>query len=410
MSKNLKDLIEQAEDEEKSQAQLEKTIERLELQVAKLETKLKAKKDSSKLEFVKPKKEKPESEEIVILKDLINSQKQELAQKQQEKEILQQNVEIYKQELKYIEDNQADSVKDQIIMKTQNSLNNLIEDYGRLEITNKSLKEEISRIENENEKLLDNYDKVQSDSSNVEKIERDLKNLNKRLYDLEREKKLLENINSTFRSKEISVEELEKTIEVFKINNLGLKKENQELSKIIDTAKADHSRLANFEEKVSYLEEKIIEVQKENEKLKQKDAILLAKTINVMEQENREHHTPADGGEVGEKDLQKIDEKVLKKSTEFVQTEELQSKIGRDFITTESIDRFPKITEPKDSKLEESVSTKTNDETGYRKKICPNCGNTNKAHIREIDDKTRVIFPGFYAKKYQCGQCATEWR
>jgi len=59
--------------------------------------------------------------------------------------------------------------------------------------------------------------------------------------------------------------------------------------------------------------------------------------------------------------------------------------------------------------LEEGVSTEINEQTGYRKKICPNCGNTNKSQIREIDDKTRVIFPGFYAKKYKCGQCATEW-
>ena len=43
MSKNLKDLIDNAEEEEKTHAQLEKTVENLELKVAKLETKLKKK-------------------------------------------------------------------------------------------------------------------------------------------------------------------------------------------------------------------------------------------------------------------------------------------------------------------------------------------------------------------------------
>ncbi len=41
MSENLKDLRNKAEEEEKTQAQLEKTVENLELKVAKLETKLK---------------------------------------------------------------------------------------------------------------------------------------------------------------------------------------------------------------------------------------------------------------------------------------------------------------------------------------------------------------------------------
>ena len=74
MSENLKDLIDKAEEEEKSQAQLEKTVENLELKVAKLETKLKEKKSSSKLELVKPIAESSEPEEIKILKNLINSQ------------------------------------------------------------------------------------------------------------------------------------------------------------------------------------------------------------------------------------------------------------------------------------------------------------------------------------------------
>ncbi len=408
MSKNLKDLIDEAEDKEKTHAQLEQTIESLERKVAKLETKLKEKKGSSKLEYLKPKEEKPDSEELNILKKLIISQKQELTQTQQENEVLQQNIDNYAQEIKTFSQN--DSVKDEIILKTQNSFNNLIEDYGRLENTNKSFKEEISKIKNENKRLLENTTEIQTESYNVEQIERDLKNLNKKLNDLESEKKLLEDINSTFRNKEISVEELQKTIEVLKGNNLELTKENQKTSRIIETVKGENSRLAKFEEKVSYLENKIIDLKKENEKLKQDDALLLAKTINVIENENREQLAASRNiRDTSEEDLKKKEEKIAEKSIEVVHSEELQLKTGREDIATENIDQMPKLAEPEDSRLEEDVSTKINEQTGYRKKICPNCGNTNKSQIREIDDKTRVIFPGFYAKKYKCGQCATEW-
>ncbi|MBY9010370.1 MAG: hypothetical protein KGD74_10945, partial [Candidatus Lokiarchaeota archaeon] len=236
------------------------------------------------------------------------------------------------------------------------------------------------------------------------------KNLNKKLNDLDMEKKLLEDINSTFRSKEISVDELEKAIEDLKSNNFELKKENQELSKIIDTEKAERSRLAKFEEKVSNLENNIIDLLNENEMLKQKDAILLAKTINVMEKESKEHIAPADDLKTNENNLKTKEFKIPEKSIEVVQSAELQPKNMRDFITTENIEQKPKSAEVEILSKEEGVSSKPFEDTGYRKKICPNCGNTNKAQIREIDDKTRVIYPGFYAKKYLCGQCATEWR
>ena len=57
-------------------------------------------------------------------------------------------------------------------------------------------------------------------------------------------------------------------------------------------------------------------------------------------------------------------------------------------------------------------STETDDEETTRKWQCPHCGNTNKAQIRELDDKSRLIYsyPKIYAKKYICGQCGKEWK
>ena len=148
MSKNLKNLINKAEEEEKSRAQLEKTIENLELKVAKLETKLKESQSSSNLELVKPTAENIESEEIIVLKNLINSQNQELTQRNREKEALQKKIMELNIEIVNLKESLNDSIKDQIIMKTQNSLNNLIEEYGRLENINKASRKENLRNRN----------------------------------------------------------------------------------------------------------------------------------------------------------------------------------------------------------------------------------------------------------------------
>ena len=43
---------------------------------------------------------------------------------------------------------------------------------------------------------------------------------------------------------------------------------------------------------------------------------------------------------------------------------------------------------------------------------CPVCGNTKKAFIQEIVDRTRLIsdYPRMYGKKLKCGSCGQEWR
>ncbi|MFX1390042.1 MAG: centrosomin N-terminal motif 1-containing protein [Promethearchaeota archaeon] len=49
---------------------------------------------------------------------------------------------------------------------------------------------------------------------------------------------------------------------------------------------------------------------------------------------------------------------------------------------------------------------------GFSRRECPICGNTNKALIHEIIDRTHIIsaYPRMYGKKYKCGQCGREWR
>ena len=71
MSKNLKDLIDRAENEEKTVAHFVSKIESLQMKVAELKTKLEVQNESSKQKYSKHKKGKPESEEMILLKEQI---------------------------------------------------------------------------------------------------------------------------------------------------------------------------------------------------------------------------------------------------------------------------------------------------------------------------------------------------
>ncbi|MFW9946880.1 MAG: hypothetical protein ACFFDX_08645, partial [Candidatus Odinarchaeota archaeon] len=146
MSRDLKDLIDEAEEEQESRAYLEKTIEKLEFEITKLRNKLEAQKASLKIEPVKHIEEQGESEEIKILKDMISTLTQKLEQKNDEKEQFQKKVEDLTLKLDDAKERLSDTIKDEMLSRTQNSLNNLIQDYGKLENENKSLKKNLFEL------------------------------------------------------------------------------------------------------------------------------------------------------------------------------------------------------------------------------------------------------------------------
>ena len=409
MSNNLKDLIDKAEEKEKSRAQLEKTVENLELKVAKLEKKLKKTQSSSKLEFTKPNEEIVESEEITILKNLINSQNLELTQRNREKESLQKKVMDLNTELVTLKESLNDSIKDQVIMKTQNSLNNLIEDYGRLENINKNLKDKIVEFETENDLLRDSAKTLKIDTSNVEQLEYSMSRLKKQLKDLEETNQMLEESNLKLKSKELSVDNLEKTLQNLGSINSELKEENQRLLTKLDTLKAEWFELTKLEAKSSNLEKQVQTLKKENEELRQKDAILLAKTINIMESHSKEPNKIAESPISTESLIEERERMEVVEQTEIIDTIEERLELQKDLITTDILTDADKESKPVEKNLENEMAK---EENVTRKKTCPNCGNTNKAYIREFDDKTKIIYtyPRIYAKMYRCGQCGTEWR
>ncbi len=412
MSKNLKDLIEMAEEDEKTRAQLEENVETLKREIVKLNKKLKEKTSLAKIDSVKLAEEFKESEEIYILKGLIASQKQELAGKVREKEALQQKMEEINLELENVRDTFTDSVKDQVLIKTQNSLNNLIEDYGRLEGMIKSLNEKISELEKENKLLTESSTDLKSESSKVEQLETEIYGLKRQLIDFERSKKLLEDNIHTLKSKQSSVIELEKALESLENRNIELKEEKQQLKKEIKAAKTEIFKFSKKEERVSDLKDKIEELKKENINLKEKDTLLLAKTITAMKVPKREQpavlkDTSSKTEKASEVDLEVKQEKA-KEQTEVLP---LEPEIISDLIPTDTKTDLSQTSEPKELLKEIEIPIATSEEAVTRKKKCPNCGNTNKAQIREVDDKTRLIYtyPKIYAKMYKCGQCGAEW-
>jgi myosin heavy subunit len=461
MSENLKDLINKAEENEKTQAQLEKTVEKLERKIAKLEKRLKENQSSSKLELGKPTTRQIEPEEITILKDLISTQNQELAKRYREKETLQQNIKDLNDELISIQESLNDDIRDQVIIKTQNSLNNLIEDYGRLENTNIKLKEKISEIEIENERLsestktleakssnverleedtyslrkqlsdLENTNKklkekisgiemekerllestktLEAKSSNVERLEEDTYSLRKQLSDLEEVNKILEDYNLSLKTKELSVDNLEITIQKLENLNSELREENQKLAEKLDTVKADRFRLTKSEVKASNLEKEVEALHIENEELKQKDAILLAKTINVMETQIKESPKAPEMFVPEEPLFEEKAEVKIEETSEVEKAFEEPVVPKTDLITTSDDLDLTSVSEPEDTSLKKEM---LKEESVIRKKTCPNCGNTNKDQIREFDDITKIIYtyPRIYGKMYRCGQCGTEWR
>jgi len=365
---------------------------------------------------VTPAEEFNESEEIKMLKGLITSQKQELAGKIRETEVLQQKMEGLNLELENVRDTFTDSVKDQVLIKTQNSLNNLIEDYGRLEGIIKSLNEKISELEKENKLLSESSTDLKAESSKVEQLETEIYMLKRQLNDFERSKKLLEDNIHTLKNKQSSVIELENALKGLENRNIGLKEEKQQLKKEIKTAKTELFKFSKKEEKVSDLKYKIEELKKENINLKEKDTLLLAKTITAINVPKREHppvlkDTPPKTEKVSEVTLEVKQEKAKEQTKVLLQKPEIKS----DLVTADNDTNLEQTSETEELGIKDEIpieSIKSSEEIVIRKKKCPNCGNTNNSQIREFDDKTRLIYtyPKIYAKMYKCGQCGAEWR
>ncbi|MFX0025737.1 MAG: hypothetical protein ACFE8M_04920 [Candidatus Hermodarchaeota archaeon] len=406
MSRDLKDLIDEAEEEQESRAYLEKTIEKLEFEVTKLRNKLEAQKASIKVEPVKHIEERSESEEIKFLKDMISTLTQKLEQKNDEKEQLQKKVEDLTLELDNAKERLSDTIKDELLSRTQNSLNTLIQDYGKLEKENKSLKKKLFELEKEIEQTSQALMSEKSESNINEQLKSEIFSLEQKISNLMKTNQLLKEDLEALSTKKDSVENLDRIVDTLKKSNLELEEENRILSEKLDVLKREKLKMLKYESKIADLNRQIENLQEKNRELREKDSILLAKTITALQlHDKKELQIPKPkltqpiqiskvSSEVKEEKLMEME---LESPKEFQEETEIIATEIDD--TSELVSKSVEIIESEEDEV-------------IRKWQCPKCGNNNKAQIREIDDKTRLIYayPKIYAKKYQCGQCAAEWR
>ncbi|TFG21369.1 MAG: hypothetical protein EU533_05475 [Promethearchaeota archaeon] len=392
MSKDLKDLIEKAEEEQASIAFLEKTIEKLKLENATLKKKLYELNPEIKLEPVQQVEEHAEaSKEISILRNIVSSLKQELIKTERDKTALETQLDELKIEFNKLREEMFDSAKDELIIKTQNSLNTLINDYGKLENENKSLKMKLSKLEEDLESNIQVTSNIESEKFNKQQLEKELGNLKYKIHELESKNQSL-NREITNLKTQGDLNSAEQMIERLKGKNFELEQENKNL-------KREKLKNQKYELQIDELKTKIEILEDKNKELKDKDSILLAKTITAMSARDRK--TQISESNLKTPEIDKIAQfSMLKEEVGVIQATEFIKEQKSEIETfNESIEI-------------EKVPEENEDGSIARKWQCPHCGNTNKAQIREQDDKTHVIYtyPMIYGKKYTCGQCGKEWR
>ena len=403
MSKDLKDLIDLAEEQESSRAHLEKTIELLQIEVNKLRSKL-GEKQSLVIPSIPPSKsEITDSSELDILKEMVNSQEKEIAQKEAEKEQLQKKIEGLNFELQDAMKTLEEVNKNEILEKTQNSLSNLMENYANLEKINKTLKERFSELEEDNERLSQEIDKLKSEPLPAETSELDTSNIRNRIIDLEMQNKILNEMIVELNAEQLEDKDIEQKVEILQNTNFELENNIKSLNQRIEKLKAERFQDTKLEAKISSLNQKINELEKENLYLKRieterpKDMIIpdaISKEIKPPIQKVTPLKSPD-----------------LYPSPPVVKEEIKIKSVAMAPIKTLLIesDDFKTYREESISPSESENETKI-EEPPERKKVCPKCG--NKSKIREMLDKTNIIlaYPKMYGKKYRCGQCGTEWR
>ena len=378
--------------------------------------KIEEKKSSFKIEPVRHNEESDDSKEILILKNMINSLRQEVNQNEKEKEVLQEMVNGLTGDLEETKERFSDSVKNDLYIKTQNSLNNLIQDYGRLEKDNIKLIEQIAQLNDQVDESTKYVSILQSKGSDSENLKDETYKLKGYIKELENANKSLEsNLEALGRNK-ISVEDLNQDIEALKNKNQALENQNRSLNENLDAFKREKLKINILETSVLELNREIDNLRKANKDLRDKDTILLAHTITAMSGP-RKHAPSQEETENSEPKPEPEQEHITEINSEVeTETSNLGAEIKKEKLIDEKepIADLPLESEQNNIKEDvEEISSETGFENGFtRKWQCPNCGNKNKSQIREQDDKTRVIYsyPKMYAKKYICGQCGKEWR
>ncbi len=423
MSENLKDLIDKAEEEESNRAELEKIIEKLNNEINRLNAQLEEQNSRTELSDKVTADSINESEEITILKNMVSSQRKELAQKDYESEILQKKFDDINLELSKQKENVDEAIDPMILKEYTTKIENLSKDYDRLEKDFEPLKNQISELEDENRLLKNNLKDLKTELSTIAYLEEEIIDLEAKIVELENENQTLKDDSMKAEKETPDVEFLESTRntianlmeEVNRLENVILKKnekifelvnENNLLRNNIDFLKIEKPDTAQLEEEIAILQEQVVALEDENKRLKEKDEKVLKEAISIpLSQEEIEIPTQkplkVETEQSSEPPLEmeetiSIDDNILK-----VKLEEVVS-------SHTTVNELKSILSPELEKEKKPILEGSSE--GRRR--CPKCGNADKALIREMPDKSHIIlaYPRMYGKKYHCGLCGTEWR
>jgi len=421
MSENLKDLIDKAEEEERNRAMLEKTIEKLNNEINKLKAQLNVQNSRTELSDKVTTNSFNESEEITILKNMVSSQRQELAQKDYESEILQKKIDELNLDLSQQKETVDEAIDPMILKEYTTKIENLSKDYNRLEKDFEPLKNQISELEDENRLLKNNLKDLKTELSTIAHLEEEIIDFEAKIAELENENQTLKDNSMKVEKETPDVEFLESTRntianlmeEVNRLENVILKKnekifelvnENNLLRNNIDFLKIEKPDIAQLEEEIANLQEQVVALEDENKRLKEKDKKVLKEAISIQKEIEIPTQKPlkVETEQSTEPSLE-MEEKIAM-DTDILKIEEAEEAVSSHTM----VDELKSILSPELEKEKQPILEGTSE--GRRR--CPKCGNVNKALIREMPDKTHIIlaYPRMYGKKYKCGLCGTEWR
>jgi len=423
MSENLKDLIDKAEEEERNRAELEKIIEKLNNEINRLNAQLEEQNSRTLLGDKVTTNSLNESEEITILKNMVSSQRQELAQKDYESEILQKKIAELNLDLSKQKESVDEPIDPMILKEYTTKIENLSKDYDRLEKDFEPLKNQISELVDENRLLKNNLKDLKTELSTIAHLEEEIIDLEAKIVELENENQTLKENRAKAEKKTPDVEFLESTRntianlmeEVNRLENVILKKnekifelvnENNLLRNNIDFLKIEKPDTAQLEEEIAILQEQVVVLEDENKRLKEKDEKVVKEAISIpLSQEEIEIPTQKPLKVETEQSTEPSEEVEEKIATD---TDILKVKLEEVVSSHTTVDELKSILSPELEKEKQPILAGSSE--GRRR--CPKCGNANKALIREMPDKTHIIlaYPRMYGKKYKCGLCGTEWR
>ncbi|TFG06836.1 MAG: hypothetical protein EU539_06605 [Promethearchaeota archaeon] len=296
MSRNLKDLIDAIEEKNEKETQYEVSINQLKEEIEKLKFTISEQKKIIQEQNEILSKSQDIPGDVKILKDLLLSQRQELKKKDRDIEILEKELNKFKQKSVVLED----QITNDEFLEAQKLIVQLSEEnelYRINEENAKNLLEELSESNKEyqfeNEKLKSQIDKLEDDIFELNTTIEELKssqndlviskksNIQKEAEELKQEIVFLRNkleesgkpINHGGHFEELLNDPLEKIIE--------LERENKRLLKNINTAQNTHDRLVD---EIDRHTTEISELNKELQDKKIKISVLNEKTESLKRQ------------------------------------------------------------------------------------------------------------------------------